>query len=566
MQRFRSVVVCDFEYEVTAGNLPNVLCMVAYVLDGNLQHVRTARLWRGEIGSAPPFDIGDDVLFVAYSAWAELTCFMQLGWKFPAHVFDLHTAYLAASNILLPYNPDEIRKRQKKRLPDACRAYNVDGWERIDKDTIAKDIGEGRWSTYGQPAVFEYCEEDVRASSELLKRMLRGQPPRFDPTDLDLVLHWSNYSAKATARIQARGMPIDVDLWNKVQEHKVVVIKHLLQQLDPSQGSSSPIYTPDGNWSDARFEAYLVSIGVVAWPRLESGRLQLDRDAFRMMQHVPGMEALSALRDSLHVIVGAKLPIGNDGRNRPSIFPFCTTTGRNAHSKSLYNAHAGMRGFMRFDPDVTADYLDWRTQEIGVAAALSGDEALMDAYRCGDIYYSLARLVGATDDPDIAHWKKHNEDQRQRMKSLQLAINYGMSVASLARGLDRHPVVAIAIIERYKRAYPKFWHWRDDAVLRALLDRKILSCLSWPLRISTSPNTRALFNFPMQSGGAEMLRLAAWEMCKAGLVPSMLVHDAVLFETRNADEIEHVKEIMRKAGRTICDGFEIGVGVDQRLT
>jgi DNA polymerase I len=99
-----------------------------------------------------------------------------------------------------------------------------------------------------------------------------------------------------------------------------------------------------------------------------------------------------------------------------------------------------------------------------------------------------------------------------------------------------------------------------------MLDRRIESVFGWPLRLTTSPNQRTLYNFPMQSGGAEMLRLAAWEMCKAGLVPSMLVHDAVLFETFNTDEIEHVKEIMRKAGRTICDGFEIGVGEDQQLT
>ena len=44
---FTSVVVCDFEYEtvngeygLAVGDLPEVLCMVAYVLDGNLQHVR----------------------------------------------------------------------------------------------------------------------------------------------------------------------------------------------------------------------------------------------------------------------------------------------------------------------------------------------------------------------------------------------------------------------------------------------------------------------------------------------------------------------------------------------
>ena len=69
-----------------------------------------------------------------------MTCFKVLGWQFPVHIFDQHTAYLAASNILLPYNPDEIRKKPRKRLPDACCAYGIEGWERIDKDTIAKSI------------------------------------------------------------------------------------------------------------------------------------------------------------------------------------------------------------------------------------------------------------------------------------------------------------------------------------------------------------------------------------------------------------------------------------------
>src|SRR5262249_54456239 len=108
---FTQVAVVDFEYEISDGNLPNVLCMVAYLLDENLQHARTVRMWRGEFGTAPPFDVGHDTLFVAYSAWAEMTCFKVLGWQFPIHIFDQHTAYLATTNILLPHDPDEKRKK-----------------------------------------------------------------------------------------------------------------------------------------------------------------------------------------------------------------------------------------------------------------------------------------------------------------------------------------------------------------------------------------------------------------------------------------------------------------------
>lgn len=158
--------------------------------------------WR--VRKFSPFDIGDDSLFVAYSAWAELTIFLTLGWEFPKHIFDLHTAYLAASNILLPHNPDETRQRPRKRLPDACRAYGVAGWEKIDKDVISRDIGEGRWRDHGQDAVYHYCEEDVRASASLLEAQLRGNG-YLPPADVEKVLHWSNYSSKAIAQNPSAG-------------------------------------------------------------------------------------------------------------------------------------------------------------------------------------------------------------------------------------------------------------------------------------------------------------------------------------------------------------------------
>lgn len=151
------------------------------------------------------------------------------------------------------------------------------------------------------------------------------------------------------------------------------------------------------------------------------------------------------------------------------------------------------------------------------------------------------------------------------MKSLQLGINYGMGVPSLARGLDRHPLIASTIIELHKQKYPRFWEWRANIVQQAMLDRKIETVFGWPLHISNSPNKRALYNFPMQGNGAEMLRLAAQRLCEAGIVPNMLIHDGVLIEVRNKEEIAQAIDIMRAAGRDVCDDFEIGVDVDQML-
>jgi hypothetical protein len=98
-----------------------------------------------------------------------------------------------------------------------------------------------------------------------------------------------------------------------------------------------------------------------------------------------------------------------------------------------------------------------------------------------------------------------------------------------------------------------------------MLDRRIESVFGWPLHITTSPNKRTLYNFPMQSGGAEMLRLAAARLCDADLVPSMLVHDGILLEVETEEQVAHAIEIMRNAGRDVCGGLDVGVDVDQRL-
>ena len=141
-----------------------------------------------------------------------------------------------------------------------------------------------------------------------------------------------------------------------------------------------------------------------------------------------------------------------------------------------------------------------------------------------------------------------------------------MGVPSLARGLDRHPLIASTIIERHKQTYPRVLEGaRRCSGASAMLERHMESMYGWPLHLTTGPNKRTLYNFPMQSNGAEMLRLAARRLCEAGMVPIMLMHDGILFEETDPEKIELAREIMLQAGRDVCEGFEIGVDTDQYL-
>ena len=238
----------------------------------------------------------------------------------------------------------------------------------------------------------------------------------------------------------------------------------------------------------------------------------------------------------------------------PSLFPFGTATGRNAHRRSPYNAHAAMRSFMLFDRGRVGFYLDWRSQEVAVAAARFQDEVQRAEYESGDVYHARAIECGLTGELDPIKWKMANPAQRDRMKVIQLGIGYGMGVPSLARGLNRHPLIAAEVLWRFAKRHPKFWNGRLAVVDAALNARRTESSYGWPLRISHSPNQRSLLNFPMQATAGDAAR-GDRGLRDAGIVPIMLVHDGILFDEDDARKIEQAREIMRAVGREICDGI-----------
>jgi len=94
LECFREVVAVDFEFIATAGNRPVPICFVAH----ELRSGRRFRVWQDQIGRAPPYATGTDVLFVAYYASAELGCYRVLGWSMPERILDLFTEFRARTN------------------------------------------------------------------------------------------------------------------------------------------------------------------------------------------------------------------------------------------------------------------------------------------------------------------------------------------------------------------------------------------------------------------------------------------------------------------------------------
>ena len=267
----------------------------------------------------------------------------------------------------------------------------------------------------------------------------------------------------AAAAMERVGIPVDVELLSRLRTHWRGLQRFLIETVDGAYG----VYE-DGHFRTARFEAMVERRGYV-WPRLPSGALALDAETFRTMAGLhPELEPLRQLRNTLGELRLHDLAVGPDGRNRVLLSAFRAKTGRNAPSSSkfIFGPATWARFLIKPQPGTAIAYIDWKAQEIGIAAALSGDAKLAAAVLSGDPY--LAFAIGAQLAPRGATKATHGA-LRDRIKASVLGIGYGMSDATLARRLRISNTEARMLLRLHDEAYPAFARWRKNNLNAALL-------------------------------------------------------------------------------------------------
>ena len=239
--------------------------------------------------------------------------------------------------------------------------------------------------------------------------------------------------------------------------------------------------------------------------------------------------------------------------------PFMSRTGRNQPSNSMFifGLSAWLRGLIKPNKDCAIAYIDYEQQEFGLAAALSGDGAMKEAYMSGDPYLTFAKQAGAV--PDDATKQSH-KSERDQFKVCALAVQYGMGANSLAGKLGESKQRGKELLRHHKETYPRYWAWSDAVEAAAILEGKLTSVFGWEVRARGDANLRSLRNFPLQSNGAEMLRLACCLATESGITVCAPVHDALLIEGAS-DEIEDLvartQSIMTKASLLVTPGFPL---------
>jgi hypothetical protein len=534
---YRHVWALDFEFVAHSGHKPIPVCMAAKCLITG----QVIRLWGDEMSTCP-FQMGTGDLFVAFYGSAESSCIDVLGWPPPRRLLDLFTEFRCLTNGAgASYGNSLIGALLYFGLP------TIAGEEKTEmRDLVMRG---GPWSDHETAQILAYCQSDVDALEALLGAMLpslTSHPGRFGQALLR-----GRYMA-AGGVVENNGIPIDQPLWSELVENWDAIKRGLIDEIDIDYG----VYE-GGRFSTDNFARFLTAHNI-PWPRLPSGALALDDDTFRLQARgFPILAPLRELRHALGQLRLSELSIGPDERNRTLLSTFRAKTGRNqpSNSRFIFGPSVWIRHLIKPAEGHAIAYIDWSSQEIAIAGALSGDHALWEAYATGDPYIAFAKQAGLA-PPDAT---KHTHSEiRNACKAVVLGVNYGMGPESISAQSGIHIDRARELLRLHRDTYHVFWRWAEGNVERVLLGFPLETVFGWrihyPPGCNVDVNARSILNWPMQSHGAEMMRLGLSMAIEAGHKICAPIHDALLLEApinQIDQEAAAVAEIMAQASEIV---------------
>lgn len=495
----------------------------------------------GAQSTEPPFPFDPELdLLVAFSAQAELSIWLACGWSLPRYVLDLSVEFRVATNGALP-------PFAKRGLLSALRHYRLPGAALNDdllKEEMHRVCMEGDpfkpgFTAVKQAELLDYCTADVGALASLL-------PVMSSELDVDRAVGVRGKFVIAIAKIEALGVPIDLAAWRLIKSKWVDVRFQTVYHAQSKYGDVFLPFRGSGTFNRRGFGKFLKRRGI-SWPRLPTGRLALDKDTFSDMVRVyPQLDFMRDARRMMGQNQKPNLTVGDDGRNRTSQWPFSTKTGRNQPNPTefIFGLPAWMRSLIKPPEGMAVSYIDWSAAEFGIAAAMSGDLAMVEAYESGDPYLYFAIKAGAA---PVGATKKTHEAIREIYKVVTLAVSYGMGIDSLAARLGIARIDAADLIQLHRTVFPLYWKWQDRVADTAKLTGAIRTRYGWKMQITQhSSSDRSIRNWPCQAVCGELLRLAVLLAHRRGIQICATVHDAMLIEAPIAD-IDRAVEITRAA-------------------
>ena len=200
--------------------------------------------------------------------------------------------------------------------------------------------------------------------------------------------------------------------------------------------------------------------------------------------------------------------------------------------------------------------VDYSQIELRIAAHMSADQAMLDAFRDGqDIHATTAAAIYNVPLDQVT------KEQRRHAKAINFGLIYGMSAFGLAAGTDLTLAEAENFVRDYFIHFPRVKEYLDG-IRRLAAQQGYVETLLGRRRyfpnLKNPPNPqirtreeREAINAPIQGTAADILKLAMIRLpgglSKAGLQAKMLlqVHDELLLECPK-EELHETARLVRK--------------------
>ncbi|MCZ6671355.1 MAG: DNA polymerase I [Verrucomicrobia bacterium] len=197
-----------------------------------------------------------------------------------------------------------------------------------------------------------------------------------------------------------------------------------------------------------------------------------------------------------------------------------TATGRlNSYNPNLQNipirtdkGRKIRKAFIAGGDEYTLLAADYSQIELRICAALSGEEAMMDAFiNHQDIHSATAARIFDSTLEEVT------SDMRRTAKMVNFGIIYGISAHGLAQRLGIARAESAAIIDEYFKQYPKIKDLMESTIEKAREQGYVETLLGRrrPLRDINSANgtvragaERVAINTPIQGTAADMIKIA----------------------------------------------------------
>lgn len=262
--------------------------------------------------------------------------------------------------------------------------------------------------------------------------------------------------------------------------------------------------------------------------------------------------------------------VGPDGRIHGSYRQMGTDTGRlSAAEPNLQQVPRSkeFRRLFRAEPGYLLVVADFSQVELRVAAQLSGEERMIEAYRAGrDLHTETAALITGKSFEEVT------KEERTSAKISNFGLLYGAGPATLQKqavaqyGVDLSFDEAKELVEGFRAAYPRLKEWQDEegtkstkGVTTKIGRRRLLS--GFNDKYTTRINTQ------VQGTAGDIAKTAIVLLWKElGCTPEdearliSMVHDEIVMEVReDLAEFwaERLSNAMETAGNSICEDVPI---------